>query len=136
MSVRQETASSSPSLGGTEGELVRVRVCVKPRLLEALLDTLAGLSFSVNPQIFHQAGIGHVYADGREELHPITMVEFPAFSSRLSEVDAAIQASKLPPGSLHIRSMFEDIHSDYLVEAAPEGAPYGQVRFYRRLPRG
>ncbi len=134
MSVRPELATANPSLSGSEGELVSIRICVEPRLLEDLLEALARVSFPVNPQIYHQAGIGYVYTDGREEVVAATMVEFPAFSSRLPEVRDVLDASSLPPGAVHVRTMLENIHSDQDVEAAPDGAPYCRVNLYRQLP--
>ena len=134
MSVRPEMISSLPSLMGAEGELVSIRVCVEARLLEKLLDALAGLSFPVNPQIYHQAGVGYVYPDGREEIAATTLVEFPAFSSRVAEVKRVLRAGGLAPDSVHVRSMLEDIHADIDGENAPDGVPYRRVNFYRRLP--
>ncbi|MCP5119055.1 MAG: hypothetical protein GY953_50270 [bacterium] len=110
-----------------------VRVCVEPRLLEKLLEALSRLSFPINPEIYHQAGVGYVYADGREEVKPATMVEFPAFSGHLEEVREVILGSELPRDSVHVRGMFENIHSDQDSEAAPRGAAYLRVNFYRRL---
>jgi hypothetical protein len=134
MQARSEEAPSAQSIKGREGELVSVRVCVEARLLEALLDALAGLSFPTNPQIFHQAGIGHVYPDGREDIRPTTMVEFPAFSNHLAQVRDALAAADLPPDSLRVRGMFEKIHSERDAVPAPEGADYTRIKFYRRIP--
>ena len=47
MSIAWNLVPPSPSLGGAEGELVSVRVLVEPRLLEELLEALAGVSFPV-----------------------------------------------------------------------------------------
>ena len=62
----------TPALLGREGELVSVRISVEPRLLEDLLEALAGLDFPVNPQLYHQTGL--------------TTVEFPAYSSHLENI--------------------------------------------------
>ena len=134
MSVRPELAPTSPSLRGSEGELVSVCVCAEPRLLEKLLEALACLPFPINPQIYHQAGIGYVHPDGREEREPATMVEFPAFSEHLDEVRAVIRASGLVPEAVYVRNMFDQIHSDYNAEAAPDSAPHRRVNLYRNLP--
>ena len=135
MSVRSNSASVSSSLSGAEGELVSIRICVEPRLLERLLEVLALVSFPINPRIYHQAGIGYVDPNGAEDFVAMTMVEFPAFSSRLAEVREALQVSGLPPEAVHVRSMIEEIRSDVDSEAAPEGSRHCQVRFYKRLPR-
>lgn len=134
MSVRPETAPAPQTIRGSEGELVSVRVCVEPRLLEKLLDALSRLSFPINPEIYHQAGIGYVYADGRERVEPATMVEFPAFSNHLEAVRQAILESDLPKNAVHVRGMFENIHSDQDAESAPQGAAHVRVNYYRRLP--
>ena len=133
MSVRPDVSPAAPSLTGSDGELENVRICVEPRLLERLLEALAVVSFPINPQIYHQAGIGYVYADGREEVIPATIVEFPVFSGHLSEVREALLASELPEDSAHIKSMLEDIHSDHDVKAAPDSAPYCRVNIYKQL---
>ncbi len=134
MSVRPEFLSASPSLSGSEGELVSIYICVEPRLLESLLEALALVSFPINPQIYHQAGVGYVFADGREEIEPVTMVEFPAFSARLPEVRNAVRGCGLGPEAIHVRNMLEDIHSDCASEPAPQGAPYCRVNLYKHLP--
>lgn len=134
MSVRPESLPASPALSGSEGDLVSVHICVKPHLLERLLDTLASVSFPINPQIYHQAGVGHVFADGREEIEPTTIVEFPAFSARLPEVRAVLKVNGLPAESMHVWGMLDDIHSDRSSEAAPEGSPYRRVNLYKHVP--
>ncbi|HYZ86494.1 MAG TPA: hypothetical protein VE621_18915 [Bryobacteraceae bacterium] len=65
----------SVRLSGPEGELLSVRVSVAPRLLEDLLECLAGLPFPVNPQLYH--GVP-------------TVVEFPAYSKQLGQVQKAV----------------------------------------------
>ncbi len=134
MSVRPEMAPAPQSLRGSEGELESIRVCVEPRLLEKLLDALSSLSFPINPQIYHQGGIGYVYPNGREAVEPVTIVEFPAFSNRLDEVRSHIRGSGLPGDAVHVRSMFADIHSGPDAVAAPKGAAYCRVNLYLRLP--
>ena len=134
MSVRPEQYPSNPSLSTPEGELVNVSVAIEPRLLEKVLDALAQLPFPVNPQIYHHAGIGYVYADGREEVRPATLVDFPAFSRHLDEVRRCLAGAGVPAGAIHVRSILEDIHSELMVEKAPERAPYTQVRYYKRFP--
>jgi len=134
MSVGPGTVPSFPALLGSEGELVSVRVCVEPRSLEALLDALAGLSFPVNPQIYHQAGIGYVHPDGREEVVPVTLVEFPAFSGRVAEVRHALRANGLSAATVDVRSMLDELRSDARAESGQEGHPCQPMKIYRRLP--
>lgn len=62
----------APSLFGAEGELVLLRISVEPRLLEDLLEVLAGLDFPVNPELHHR-------------LSCVT-VDFPAYSGKVNEV--------------------------------------------------
>jgi hypothetical protein len=64
------------ALFGSEGELISLSIAVEPRLLEDLLETLATLSFPVNPGLCHQPA-------------QVT-VEFPAYRSRLDEVRDAL----------------------------------------------
>lgn len=69
-----------------EGELVLVRLRVASRQLEDLLEVLASLPFPVNPNLQHV---------GRESL-----VEFPAFTSRLNAVHEAVMPFDLPVETL------------------------------------
>jgi hypothetical protein len=134
MSVRPEAVSSVPTLIGAEGELVSVHIAIEARLLERLLDALASVSFPVNPQIYHQAAVGYMGADGSEEIVPITLVEFPAFSGRVDEVRRVLAAQGLAPELVSVRSMLEELHSDTDVESAPPEAPWARIRLYKHLP--
>ena len=87
--------NQNPSLCGTEGELVSVRITVEPRLLEKLLDVLAALSFPINPQIYHGA--------------PATLIEFPAWAGRLREIEEALTRSGFDSGCLGVKDMLADI---------------------------
>ena len=91
-----------PGLRGAEGILLSIRIAVDPRHLEELLDTLAGVSFPINPEIHHPvpAFAGH---------RPPTVVEFPAYESRVEEVREALQRRGFDPGSARIASMLEEI---------------------------
>jgi hypothetical protein len=124
MSVWQSGFATAPSLSSSEGALISVSVTVEPRYLEDLLDALARLDFPINPQIYHDGAVRYVYADGSEVTEPITIVEFPAYAARLSEIRATLEAHDFPPHALHVTSMLDDIHSDQQQEAAPPGAPY------------
>jgi hypothetical protein len=134
MGVRSVFASGGPSLVSSEGELVSLRICIEPRLLEELLEALASVSFPINPQIYHHAGVGYVYPDGHEQLVSTTMVEFPAFSGHLEEVQNTLRAHGLPPDLVHVKGMIQDIHSDHGVEPAPDGVSYQAVNLYRQFP--
>ncbi|MEP6539703.1 MAG: hypothetical protein ABJF23_30510 [Bryobacteraceae bacterium] len=81
-------------MSGKEGELVSVRVSVEPRLLEDLLESLAAVSFPVNPQIFH----------GRP-----TVVEFPAYELRIEELRLLLQRAGFDSGSVQIYPMLDAI---------------------------
>ncbi len=96
MSLAWNVIPPSPALGGAEGELVSVRVFVEPRLLEELLEALASVSFPVNPQIFHQPG-------------PDTLVEFPAYTGRLSEVRDALKDAGFDPAAVIVRPMLTQL---------------------------
>lgn len=131
MSVWPGYSDSHRTLEGSEGALISIAVHVEPRYLEALLETLARLSFPINPQIYHDASIVYVYPDGREEVEPTTLVEFPAYESRLAEVRRVLSAYGFSPDALHATGMLDGIESDALEEAAPEGAGYVK-RVFRR----
>ena len=124
--------SLNPPLTGAEGELVSVRISIEPRLLEKLLDSLASLEFPINPQIYHDAAMVYVYADGRKVVEPTTTVEFPAYASRLAEVRATLQRCGLDPALMSAKNMLEDIHSESDAEPAPAQAPYQTVTWYRQ----
>jgi hypothetical protein len=81
-------------LSGSEGELIQIRVATEPKRLEELLDCLASLSFPINPQIYH--GVP-------------TVVEFPAYQSRLSEVSDAIRVHGFDPTGICVSTMLQAI---------------------------
>lgn len=70
-----------PTLRGSEGELVLVRIATEARQLEEVLEAVADLPFPVNPEIQHQ-GAG-------------STVEFPAYSNHVEEVREAFRAKGL-----------------------------------------
>jgi hypothetical protein len=131
MSVSPNSVPQVPCLLGTEGELVSVSVFVEPRRLEQLLDTLAHMAFPINPQIYHQAAIVRVYPDGRREMLPSTVVEFPAYAGRMSEVHAALAQDGFDEPSVQVRSMLDNLRATPAEEPAPAGAPYRAVIRYK-----
>ncbi len=72
MRFRAQLKKEAATLHGQEGELLSIRVRVHPRLLEDLLEALAGADFPINPEIRHG--------------HPDTTVEFPAYETQLPEI--------------------------------------------------
>ncbi len=91
--------SSVQCLTSREGELVSVQVSVEPRMLEDLLDALAGVSFPVNPEIHHASGS-----------QCITIVAFPAYRGRLDEVHRCLAARGLTGLRVDVESMLDHIH--------------------------
>ncbi len=91
MLVRPADASGQPALFGLEGELVSLRISVEPRLLEDLLEALAVLDFPINPQLYHRPA-------------QVT-VEFPAYSSHVDEVRAALRDHGFNPASVMLSSV-------------------------------
>jgi hypothetical protein len=73
------------SLSGTEGELVSVRVN---------LETLAQVSFPINPQIYHSRP---------------TVVEFPAYKSWLDELRRVLEHSGFDASAIQVCSMLDAI---------------------------
>jgi hypothetical protein len=112
MSVWPSTLPASPSLSGREGALVSVSIDVDPRRLEPLLEALARTGFPINPQICHDAAVVYVSADGREETHTVTLVEFPAYEGRLDEVRSALNSHGFEPATVHATSMLGEIQRD------------------------
>ena len=131
MSVWPSLPGSHAPLAGSEGALVSICVPVPPRDLESLLDALAHLDFPINPQIYHDASVDHVYADGSEQSEPATLVEFPAYESQLGAVKGALTAYGFPEDAVHVVEMLSDIRSDAIVEPAPPEAPY-VTRIFRK----
>jgi hypothetical protein len=128
-----------PFLGGAEGELLAVRISVEPRLLERLLDILAQVEFPISPQIYHQAALLYVYADGQERFEPTTSVEFPAYAGWLPAVERALMLRGFDPAALAVRGMLEELTEDCDTQPAPPGSPYRSVVWYRQAhgsPRG
>jgi len=131
MSVWPKTASAGPSLSGSQGDLVSVSICVKPRDLESLLESLALVPFPINPEIYHDAAMVYRYGDGRESEEDATLVEFPAYASRLEEVRDALEARGFDRSSLHVTSMLDEIQTELATEPPP-AAPYVSCRHLKR----
>ena len=124
MSVWQQVENEPAALFGAEGELVTVSVAVDAHFLEDVLEVLADLSFPVNPEIYHEAALVSVYDDGRREVAPTTLVEFPAYSNRVDEVRKTLGQSGFPLDSVRVSSMLDELQSHVHMEAAPAGASY------------
>jgi hypothetical protein len=86
--MRPTDLESQPALHSPEGELLSLAISVEPRLLEDLLETLSGLTFPVNPQLYHQQSK--------------VIVEFPAYSARIEEVRHSLQARGLSSTHLEL----------------------------------
>jgi hypothetical protein len=127
VSVWPCNAVSRPSLSSSEGALISVSVTVEPRLLEDVLEALAQLDFPINPQIYHDAALRYLYADGHEDCLSTTLVEFPAYSGRLPEIRRVLKAYGFETSSVHVAPMLDEIRADEITEAAPDEAPYVRV---------
>ena len=99
------------SLATSEGALVSVSIHISPRYLEALLEALARIDFPINPQIYHDAEIVTVHADGSEEIEDTTLVEFPAYLGRLEEVNRGLRAYGFSDGAVHVTSMLDELRA-------------------------
>jgi hypothetical protein len=122
-------------LQGLEGELVSVRITIEPRLLEKLLEVLAGLEFPINPQLYHDAATVDVGPDGARRVEPAAVVEFPAWAGRIQEIRAALAAAGFERSCLSLTGMLDDIHAPEGEEPAPPGAHYKSIVRSRRLLR-
>jgi hypothetical protein len=132
MSVRPDVLPHpSARLSGADGVLVSVSLSVDPRLLESLLETLAEASFPINPQLFHDASVERVYPDGRADIEPVTIVEFPAYAGRVGEIRRLVSERGFDPGSVWFRSMLEELHSEDISQPAPPGTPWVRIVRHR-----
>lgn len=86
--------SRTPSLHGSDGELVAVRMSVEPRFLEDALEALAHVPFPINPQIYH----------GRP-----TVVEFPAYENQLEKVRGTLRCYGFSSETIAVRPVLEAI---------------------------
>ena len=82
------------SLTGLDGELVLLRIAVEARSLEDLLEALAEAPFPLNPQIYH---------------HPQTIVEFPAYSSRVPQIAQILTLRGFDPHQMRVLNLLESI---------------------------
>ena len=96
MSARFRPANLTPSLFGSEGELVLLRVTVEPRLLEDLLELLAQLDFPVNPELHHRPAQ--------------VLVEFPAYHGRVDEVRHALRMHGFDPAAVEAANILALAH--------------------------
>jgi hypothetical protein len=119
-----EDLMACPLLSAREGALVSVSISVDARHLESLLEALANIDFPVNPQIYHDAAMVYVYADGHQDTQGITLVEFPSYEGRLGEVREAIAKYGFDPAEVHVTGMLDEIHEAPVPEPAPYGARY------------
>ena len=120
------------ALSGSFGALISISIDVDARDLESLLETLARLSFPVNPQIYHEAVMVYIFPDGHRETEAATLVEFPAYESQLDEVREALDVSGFDPARLQVTDMLSEIHSEPPLEPPPAGAKY-TGRFRRKF---
>jgi len=121
MSVWPSQTGACPSLESSEGALISVSVSVEPKLLEELLETLAQLQFPINPQIYHDAALRRVYVDGREEIIPTTLVDFPAYAGWLPEIRRVLETYNFGQDSLQVTGMLDEIHGDVSQEPVVSG---------------
>ncbi len=131
MSARPDVPPPAPRLAGPEGELITVAIATPPRRLEALLEALARLDFPVNPQLYHDACVVHVRADGAEIEEPATLVEFPAWAARLPEIRRALEAAAFPQEALAYLPILESLRQPCFRTASPPGSPSGAILLYR-----
>jgi hypothetical protein len=136
MSVWPKPLPAGTPLSGNEGTLASVSIEVEPRYLESLLEALAQLGFPVNPEIYHDAAVVYVYPDGRQESTPVTLVEFPAYESRLDDVRRALDAYGFDSAAVSVIGMLDAIHSERVLEPAPGGAAYAARYRVRRRAVG
>lgn len=133
MKARPDEPTPAARLAGPEGELITVAIAAPARRLEALLDALARLDFPVNPQLYHEARVVYVRADGVEIEQPATMVEFPAWASRLPEIRGALEAAGLPREFLAYLPVLDAMRQACFRTEPPPGSAWRAVLCYRSL---
>ena len=134
MSVWASSIAGNPALETSDGVLISVSVSVEPRLLEDLLDALAHLQFPINPQIYHDAALRYVHADGREEILPTTLVDFPAYAGRLPEIRRMLESYGFAPESLQVTGMLDEIHAGCVPESPAAGVAQETVLRLKHAP--
>ena len=87
-SVPVKLPPGDSSLFGREGELISLSIATEPKLLEDLLEALAGLAFPVNPQLYHRPS-------------EVT-VEFPAYSTQVESVRDVLAAEGFGPEDIRV----------------------------------
>ncbi len=92
MTAHPTTAGAAVALFGRQGKLVSLSIAAEPRLLEDLLEALAGLDFPVNPQLYHRPAQ--------------VSVEFPAYSAQVEQVREALRGNGFDPASLHVNGIW------------------------------
>jgi hypothetical protein len=123
----------SPALLGSEGELVSISVTAEPRDLEDLLEAVAALDFSINPQIYHDATVVYVDRDGAESVEPSTLVEFPAYRGRVEEIRAVLHAHGFRGPAVSVSTMLDELHGGKRAEPAPPGAAFAYCVVRKRI---
>jgi hypothetical protein len=86
------------ALFGREGELISLTIATEPRLLEDLLEALAGLDFPVNPQLYHRP--------------TEVLVEFPAYSRQVEQVRNALDREGFSSAGVHIARQTAKVRGD------------------------
>ena len=83
---------SEAALFGREGELISLSIAIEPKLLEDLLEALAGLDFPVNPQLYHRPAQ--------------VLVEFPAYSNQVEQVREVLQQQGFDAAGIQVSRPF------------------------------
>lgn len=133
MSARPDLSTPAAQLAGPEGELITVAIATPARRLEALLDALARLDFPVNPQLYHDACVVYVRADGVEIEQAAMMVEFPAYASRLPEIRRALECAGLAREALAYLPVLQAMRQAYFRADSPPGSAWRAVLCYRSV---
>jgi hypothetical protein len=130
------TTTHSPTLLGSEGELVSISVTVESRDLEDLLEALAALDFPINPQIYHDAAVVYVDHDGGQRVEPATMVDFPAYAEHLPKIRSVLESTGFGSNTISISPMLDGIRAEEHVQKAAPGAGYAYRVLRKRLAAG
>jgi hypothetical protein len=116
-----------------------VALAVESTQLERVLEVLARCPVPINPEIYQDAAITHLYADGRSECLPIVQIEFivrvEQIVAVLERLSAAELIGKTKDRMVIVRNLSSALTSDCQIFPAGARAPYSHFVRWRRFPR-
>ena len=104
-----------------------------------ILSDLGGAAGGQAPTLYPEAGISHLYADGRAELHAIVQLEFALRGDQivalLSRLEYAGLLGRSKDRMVVIRGLVSALSADCQIFPAGSRAPYAHFIRWRQRPR-